>query len=335
MAASSRSGTAKKVWFLAIAIVLVIAIYTGGWFYAAHALRERTLALLGSKEAEGVTAECLDAEYRGYPFRIGLFCSRVNIDDRNHGVSASLGALRSAAQVYDPGHIIWEIDAPAEVRTSHGLSASSVWESLQSSLVTSSGRIERSSTVIQHPSTSLVSTTAGQSLSLAADRAEIHLRQNGDDLDAALSLDNTRARDEGLADLLPAASAVVDMTLVGRAGMADGTDPNGLALYGTQGEMRRLAIDLGEGRLITVTGPFSIDDEGYLSGRLKLQVEQIEAWRNSLAQAFPDVEPVIRTVSGMLSALTGGGQSASIDLTIDRGKVLAGGFIPVAEIPPI
>ena len=64
-------------------------------------------------------------------------------------------------------------------------------------------------------------------------------------------------------------------------------------------------------------------------------MEQIEAWRNSLAQAFPEVEPVIRTVSGMLSALTGGGQNASIDLTIDRGKVLAGGFIPVAEIPPI
>ena len=99
--------------------------------------------------------------------------------------------------------------------------------------------------------------------------------------------------------------------------------------------MRRLAVDLGEGRLVTVTGPFSIDGDGYLSGRLKVQVEQIDAWRDSVAEAFPDIEPVLRTVSGMLSALTGGGQNAAIDLTIERGKVLAGGFIPIGEIPPI
>jgi len=336
MAASSRSAIARKVWLLALAIVLVIAIYTGGWFYAASALKERTLALLGSKEADGVTVECLDASYRGYPFRIGLFCSRVNLDDRTHGISATLGALRSAAQVYDPGHIVWEVDGPAEVRTSHGLSVSSNWENLQSSLVANDGRLERSSTVIQQVATSLVSTAAGQALNVAADRTEVHLRQNRNDLDAALSLQNVTATGEGLAAVtLPAGSAVVDVTLVGRAGMVDGTDPNGLALYGTEGEMRRLAVDLGEGRLVTVTGPFSIDGDGYLSGRLKVQVEQIDAWRDSVAAAFPDIEPVLRTVSGMLSALTGGGQNASIDLTIERGKLLAGGFIPIGEIPPI
>jgi hypothetical protein len=36
----------------------------------------------------------------------------------------------------------------------------------------------------------------------------------------------------------------------------------------------------------------------------------------------------------MLSAL-GGGTNASLDITIKRGKILAGGLIPVGEIPPI
>ena len=252
-------------------------------------------------EANGITVECADADYRGYPFRIGLFCSQVAVDDRNNGISATLGALRSAAQVYDPGQIVWEVDAPAQVRTSHGLTVSSTWENFQSSLTAKNRGIERSSTIIDAATTSVVS--SGQSFNLSAERTEMHLRQNGQDLDAALSLQNARTTAEGLPELLPPMTATVDVTLAGRAGLIDGSDPNGIALYGTQGEMRRLSADLGEGRIVTVTGPFSIDEEGYLSGRLKLQVEQIDAWRNSLALAFPDLAPVLQTAGGMLSAL--------------------------------
>ncbi|MFN7103458.1 MAG: DUF2125 domain-containing protein [Pseudorhizobium sp.] len=333
MSASSRTSVSRKIWLLAMAVVLAIGLYTGGWFYAASALREKTLALLGGQEANGITVECADADYRGYPFRIGLFCSRVALDDRNNGISATLGALRSAAQVYAPDQIVWEVDAPAQVRTSHGLAVSSTWENFQSSLTARSGGVERSSTVIENATTSIVS--SGQSFNLSAERTEMHLRQNGQDLDAALLLQNARTTAEGLPELLPPMTATIDVTLAGRAGLIDGTDPNGIALYGTQGEMRTLSADLGEGRIVTVTGPFSIDEEGYLSGRLTLQVQQIDAWRNSLAQAFPDMAPVLQTVAGMLSALNGGGQNASIDLTVNRGKVFAGGFIPLGEIPRI
>jgi len=45
MAASSQSGSGqynsgKKFWLLGGAILLVIALYTGGWFYAASALKQ-------------------------------------------------------------------------------------------------------------------------------------------------------------------------------------------------------------------------------------------------------------------------------------------------------
>ena len=335
MAASSRSSVSRKIWLLASAVVLAVVLYTAGWFYAASALKEKTLALLGSQEARGISVECADATYRGYPFRIGLFCSGITLDDLNNGISATAGALRSAAQVYDPGHIVWEADGPAQVRTSHGLTVTSTWQSLQSSIISSNRSIERSSTVIQGGDTSIVSSTAGQSFNIGADRTDIHLRQNGEDLDAALVLENARTTAEGLPEALPPMTAKVDVTLVGRAGMIDGSDPNGIALHGTQGEMRSLSADLGEGRIVSVSGPFSIDDDGYLSGRVKLKVDQIDAWRSSLAEAFPEIAPVLQTVAGMLSALNGGGQSASIDLTINRGKVFAGGFIPVGEIPPI
>jgi len=334
MAASSRSGVSRKLWLLASGVVIVIALYTAGWFYAASALRENTLSLLGSPERNGISTECDDAEYRGFPFRIGLFCSKVAVDDRVNGISATFGALRSAAQVYNPGHIVWELDSPVEIRTGHGLTVSTAWENFQSSLITRLRGVERMAVVIDNSRTSITSSTTDQTFDISAGHTEIHLRQNGSDLDAAMTLEDTDMMIKDMPQLLPRLTANLDLTLVGRAGMIDGSDPKGLVLYGTEGEMRSLSADLGQGRLITVSGPFSFDEEGYLSGKLRLKIEQMDAWRNSLGEAFPDIAPTLETVARMLSAL-GGGKNATIDLTVDRGKVLAGGFIPIGKIPPI
>jgi len=334
MAASSRSGVSGKLWLLATGVVIAIALYTGGWFYAASLLREQTLALLGSQTKNGISAECTDAEYRGYPFRIGLFCSKVAVDDRQNGISGTFGALRSAAQVYNPGHIVWELDSPVEMRTSHGLTVSTTWENFQSSLITRLSGVERAAFVIDNSKTSFVSSATGQAFDVSAAHTEIHLRQNGPDLDAALSLDKTNTVMKDMPRLLPQVDAKIDVTLSGRAGMIDGSDPNGIALHGTKGELRTLSADLGQGRLLTISGPFSFDERGYLSGKLKLKVEKIDAWRNSLGEAFPEIAPTLETAARMLSAL-GGGKNASLDLTIRNGKVMAGGFIQIGEIPPI
>ncbi|WP_117196146.1 DUF2125 domain-containing protein [Rhizobium terrae] len=334
MAASSRTGVSGKLWLLACGVVIFIALYTAGWFYAASVLRQQTLALLGSQEQQGITADCDEAEYRGYPFRIGLFCSKVAVDDRQNGISATFGALRSAAQVYNPSHIVWELDAPVQVRTSHGLAVSTTWQNFQSSLIAKLRGVERTSAVIENSRTSIVSSATGQAFDIGAQHTEVHLRQNGNDLDAAVTLEGTDATMKDMPQLLPRLTANLDLTLMGRAGMIDGSDPNGLALYGTQGEMRTFSMDMGEGKLVTVSGPFSFDEEGYLSGRLKLRIERIDAWRDSLSKAFPDLAPMLGTAGNMLSAL-GGGKNASLDLSIKRGKVFAGGFVQIGEIPPI
>ncbi len=334
MAASSRTGVSTKLWLLAGTVVLVIALYTAGWFYAASMLREKTLLLLGSQADAGISASCENAEYRGYPFRIGLFCSKVDVDDTINGISASFGSLRSAAQVYNPGHIVWELDAPSEVRTGHGLSIASTWETLQSSLVTKLKGVERASMVIEKPKTTIMSSANGQAFDIAADQSEIHLRQNGADLDAAIQLQNATTTAKGLPQLLPATNTSIDVTLKDRAGVLDGSDRNGLALHGSEGELREFKADLGQGQVLTLAGPFSFDDRGRMSGKLKLRIEDIPAWQDSLSRAFPGLESTIGTAANMLQAL-GGGEKASLDITIRRGKVFAGGLIPIGEIPPI
>ena len=97
MAASSRSGSSRKFWLLGGGVVLVIALYTGGWFYAASVLKTNVLRAIAPRDTAELSGECADMDFRGYPFRIGLFCSKVDVDDNANGVSASFGALRSAA----------------------------------------------------------------------------------------------------------------------------------------------------------------------------------------------------------------------------------------------
>ncbi|MGE7369689.1 DUF2125 domain-containing protein [Neorhizobium sp. NPDC001467] len=333
MAASSRRSVSGRIWALATVIILLIGVYTGGWFYAASLLKDRTLTLLGSQEKAGVIAECTDAEYRGYPFRIGLFCSRVSVEDRNNGVSATFGGLRSAAQVYDPKHVVWELDGPSEIRTGHGLSISSQWESLQSSLTAKGRGVERSSTAIAALKSAIVSSASGQTFNLAAANTEMHLRQNGADLDAAMTVTNASVTGESVPQGLPALTTSADVTLAGKAGLIDGSDRN-VSLYGAEGTIRNLSADLGDGRIISLSGPFSVTADGRINGKMKLRVEKLEAWKQSLETVVPGIGPMLNNATNMLSAL-GGGDRASIDFTIRNGKILVGGFIQVGEIPPI
>lgn len=164
MAASSQSGSGKKFWLLGGGVLLVIALYTGGWFYAASALKNTVLKAIAPRDQAGVSGECSDIEFRGYPFRIGLFCSKIDVDDNVNGVSATFGALRSAAQVYAPGNIVWELDSPAEIRTSNGLSISAQWTNLQASLTTRLQGIDHSSTVIEGLKAMAFSSYTGQTM---------------------------------------------------------------------------------------------------------------------------------------------------------------------------
>ncbi|MBX4959821.1 DUF2125 domain-containing protein [Rhizobium lentis] len=338
MAASSRSGSSqtgsgKKFWLLGGGVLLVIALYTAAWFYAASALKTTVLKAIAPGNQAGVSGECADIEFRGYPFRIGLFCSKIDVDDNVNGVSATFGALRSAAQVYAPGHIMWELDSPAEIRTGNGFSISAQWANLQSSLATRLKGIDRSSTVIEGLKATAVSSLTGQTISFDAAHTEIHLRQNGTDLDGAISVQDANTAIKDWPQIFPKLSASIDLTVAGKAGLIDGSDPNGL--NGSAGELRRIVADIGDGKVMTLTGPFSFDEQGFLSGKFKLEIERLGPWGDSLKQTFPDIASTVNTATKMLKALAGGSDKVSVDLIVDHGDATVSGFIPLGKIPPI
>ena len=100
--ATTRSYSRRFAW-LAAAIVVVVAAYTGAWFYAAGMIETRIGEAMQASGGDAVP-RCERPSARGYPFRIGVFCDAVAFEDARGEISVRAGAFRSAAQVYDPFH---------------------------------------------------------------------------------------------------------------------------------------------------------------------------------------------------------------------------------------
>ncbi len=334
----------RKIRRLAIGVVLFLVLYSGAWFLAANQIESRLSAFLAERQASGSSAQCGGMDVRGFPFRIGLFCDSLRLDDATRGTSATFGALRSAAQVYRPGHAVIELDGPAEIRVSPGLSVSADWALMHASIqATLSGLDRTSMTYDKLAGTAVLPATeedavagATHKLAFSAAHGEAHFRQNGPDLDAALSVEQFDAKlDNGLS-LLPPINASADMTIVDRAALmqAGGLKPK--ALRNSKGEMRNLTLDLGGGMVTTASGPFSVDDRGLISGEFRVTMKNIEGWRQNLVKVFSneDGTAVVNNIANMLTALADGKNEATVKLNVRDGIAFLA-FFPIGELPQL
>ncbi len=330
----NRSTASRKITRLAIAVALAILVYSGLWFAAAEALEKKLAELIGGANPAAIEATCADMKVGGYPFRIGVSCSQLAVDDHFHGLSATFGALRSAAQIYAPGHALWELDGPGQVRSSLGFSLALQWTQLRSSLNAGLDGLDRSSVEVKDLQGLLTAQIDGQTVEARTPHAEAHLRRSGDDLDLAVLTRDAVLSLKEQPPVLPPLSASIDMTLIGKAKYLDLQGDRGEGLYGSTGEIRRLVADMGEGRVLTLSGPVSVGNDGMISGKLHVEIEGIKAWQEALRQGFPDEEETIDNASKVLDAMFAGKDKGEADLTIANGVVLIG-IIPVAVLPPL
>ena len=331
----SRTVASRRIRNLGIAVVAFCLLYTGAWFYAADQIKKRLAATFEAQTAAGQSIECGNMRIKGFPFRLELFCDNPGLANLEGGGSVEVAALRSAAQVYAPFHIVWEMDGPLDATLANGEKLQASWTSFQSSLQVKKGGLERSSMASDGLQVT-IPVGAPDALSLKAGHGEAHVRQNGEDLDAALLLETVSLKLPGqtLASL-PAFAASIDATAAGKAGALDGRIKGPDLLHPAKGEIRKLAVDFGDGRVATLSGPVEVDEAGMISGKLALQAENFAAWGPMLAAALPDAADNIQTAVGALKAMADDKGTVRVNLVLDKGQVMLG-FIPLGiEIPPV
>lgn len=319
----STSSHGRRIVWLAVAIVAAVALYTAGWFFAAGRIEDRVRELAANTR-DGPVARCEGPAARGYPFRIGLFCDAVLIEDGRSGFAVRSGAFRSAAQVYNPFHAVSELDGPLELAIP-GLGPLDIdWERMGSS-VRLDTPLPRRLSVAGDMIT--VRDRISNGTLLAADHAEIHGRTRGDDLDLAANGTGMVFDMPGAG--LPPLGVRVDLTLPGGARL-----PAGGARFGLRGrsvELRDLTMLSGSGAIASVRGTATVADDGLLDADLTATIVRPADLADVLRKLFPDHESEIRAATSGLAALGG---EASVPLTVRRGQARLG-FLPLGAIPPL
>lgn len=315
---------------MAVAIMLAVGLYTAGWFYAADLLVREVNAQVTTLNRDGRRASCENAEARGYPFRIGVFCRSVMFEDARGGIGFRARHFRSAAQVYAPHRVIGELDGPATLQAP-GLNALDLdWESLRSSVRLASPLPERVSVEATGLSVRLDEPGDLSPLLGTAGVFELHMRPAGStDIDLAVRFSDLRLDAEltGIEALAPL-DGVADLLL------SDGVNLLGSreGLRGRSATIRNATISLsGLEAGVSLTGPVSIGEDGLVNAELQVTVRNVAELAAVLIEIMPEARREIALAVAGLSAV---GEAPTLPLRIVEGEVLLG-FLSLGSIPPV
>ena len=103
----------RKFAALLIAIVLVVGLWIGGWFWAAAEIRNQ-VALLAKNDGEvNPKITCGTLNVSGLPFRFDVECIDATLTQLD--TTVGLAGLRASALVYNPTHVLISAKAPLAI----------------------------------------------------------------------------------------------------------------------------------------------------------------------------------------------------------------------------
>ena len=294
---------AGRFWLFAhfILLALVAIAWSAAWFV----IRGRTAgALDGWIERErqaGRQWSCPDRSVGGFPFRIEVVCPSLAL--RRPDLTASIGRVTAVAQVYQPRHVIAEIEGPLRM-AGGSTTVAGTWRLMQASFRSSGEAFQRASLSIEAPDIRITGLLPGEA-TLAGERIETHLRPSG------------APGQDGAYDVSARAEAA---RLPFLDQLIGGVEPAALELRLTATQARSLAPSLAEelerwrlaggilyvGQLSLAKGPRRIEARGVL--RLDEQHRPAGRFEGSASGLEGVIGPLLGGPGGLgalLGALTG------------------------------
>jgi len=216
--------------YLPPALLLMLALaWCGFWLYSAQRATAELANLKTMEAARGRVWDCADQSIVGFPFRIELHCSSVQLEATPDGgpMRIRTGALHAATQIYAPTLLLADIDGPLTMEA-NGATSHASWDNLRLS-VRFAGQLERLSLTMSKPQID-VAAAAGDRLASAAKGAEFHLRYDparpADDKAVDLAFQLTELSSPAL-NALTGTSEKLDMGIAGVASKLADLPPQG------------------------------------------------------------------------------------------------------------
>ncbi|AWC22266.1 hypothetical protein CO731_01723 [Aminobacter sp. MSH1] len=324
-----KPNSSRRFLWLALFIIVLFGGYSAGWFWFAERAQQEVVRRIAEVNRDGVSATCAKPEIKGFPFRIGLFCDRLEFEDATRRVSVSAGSLRTAAQVYQPMRTVLEIDGPLRLTAPDLPQLQFDWELLHASARIAQPLPERLS-IETRKLVGQASFSDGTPMPLfTAEDTQLHLRPNGPDIDIAgtftgLAIDPKATHGRQLPPL---------------DGSADTSLKNGVALLadkarslrGQAGTIRSMTLSTGGNAGAAVSGPWSIAEDGLLDADLKVTIRNPRELSRILSEIVPEQRQQFEAAFSGLAIL---GDAPTLPLKIVKGKATLG-FIPLGMVPAV
>lgn len=318
----------RRIQYLFGLVILLIAGCTAGWYFVASKLESISTDTIAQQARLGNIISCEGNEVRGYPFRFGLFCDSVAFESQPGGIKFTAGALRSAAQFYAPRDLIIELDSPAEFDRIGGDSWSVNWSQMRARILATEPLPQNISLFGQQ----IVLGHKESSSMAKAEGLELFMRVVDQDVDIAGRTSEFEFGNKSVQlNQLPPLGGDFDLRI------SDGVN---LLLSGQQSlrghdvMLNRMAVLLNDDRGIIVSGPFSVADNGLLSGKLKLRVIDVDGVLAAITKALPDVAPMVTAFVNGQPRKGENVDEIELQIDIDAGRARLG-LIPLGTIPPL
>ncbi len=100
----------RKILALALAVLVVLALWTGGWFWATSEIRHQVKLLAEADGEETPRLVCGTLDITGFPFRFDIDCEELALTFGDHDIT--LAGLRASVLAYNPTHVIFSARPP-------------------------------------------------------------------------------------------------------------------------------------------------------------------------------------------------------------------------------
>jgi hypothetical protein len=311
------------------------------------------------READlGRAWSCPDRGIAGFPFRIEVTCTDATFTGMSEGraLKGKVARVHSVAQIYNPGHVIVEVESPLVVEAAGGDRLEVDWLLGRASILGKPGAgLDRFSAELTEPRLTLTNARVG-TITVTAGVADFHIRRtpNSPAEDGAYDVASriTRATIPPLDALIGSASpAEADfVTTITRAEPLAGrglpTELERWRVAGGRMQVTKAMVSHGPRRL-DASGTVGLDDARRPQGRLDVTVSGLDDLlaRFGLSGRSSAIGGLI---AGVLGGRPGGAQAAEapaqgappgpkgvvLPLRMDGGRVFLGP-IPVATLLPL
>ena len=315
--------------WLAILLVLLFGLYSGGWFYLADKISSEFGQTISELNARGVEADCANFRVSGYPLRLAVDCDGMAYEDDAGNVAASAGAMTAVTSLVRP--LLAEATVRGPLRTvAPGMPPLWLdWDNLNASAKLFWPLPRKISLVADGFSGQTDPADESDPVQLfSATKAQLDLEPDGQNIVYSGQFEDLEIPPEALDG-----RTVPPLDGVGAVTLKDGVAlirSRPQSLRGQAVEIANLELSSGEAH-ISVSGPAAVDAEGLLDADLVIKLRNPQAVAAILATAIPEQASKINQGFAALAML---GSEPSLPLKVVKGKAVLG-FIPLGNIKPI